>query len=264
MLRVCTIYSGSNANGTLVEADGIAVLIDAGGGIRKTETALKELGLRYDDLSAIFITHEHIDHINGLPAILKKHRIPVIANEKTLNGIIRRFPEIREYDVLQKMPTGCIAKHDSISIKSFSASHDSQECVGYKVSTVYGSVGICTDTGFLPENVKEQLKGCIAVVIESNHDLIMLRNGPYQPQLKVRIESRFGHLSNDQCGEFLPELVRSGTKQIFLAHLSKDNNTPETAFDSAWKYLRNAGISENEVKVVVSPRNETSEVFTVN
>lgn len=258
---IATLVSGSSANCTYVRTEAGGILIDAGAGIRKTEQLLNAVGASFAEIRGIFVTHEHSDHICGLKTITKKYRIPILANRNTLFGITAYAPEIDDA-LFCELPTGGTASAGGFSVTSFACMHDSAECVGYTVETGGGKVGICTDLGQVTPEVENALSGCRALVFESNHDADLLMNGAYPYSLKQRIAGPCGHLSNQQCGDALPGLVRAGAEQIFLAHLSKENNTESLCLCSAENRLRLAGIPcGKDVRVQVAPRNEPSEVF---
>ena len=261
MLQVCTLFSGSSANSTLIQLDGRSVLIDAGGGILKTGKALKQAGTDYSQLDAVFITHEHSDHVCGLATILKKHRIPVIANPATLRKISTENPELDD-SLFCEMPTGSMASKGGFEITSFAAPHDSVECVGYRIATKYGNVGVTTDAGCETPEIFAKLSGCEILVLEANHDRNMLLNGPYPYMLKQRIIGPNGHLSNEQSGKLLAKLVETGAKKVLLAHLSKENNTPQAALSTVGECLSARGITiQNDVLVQVAPRDCISTIY---
>lgn len=263
MIRVCTLYSGSSANSTYIEVDGHSILIDAGAGIRKTASALSALNRDFSSLEAVFITHEHSDHISGLNTILKKHRIPLIANEKTLRAMCRAC-SVADESLLRIMPTGAIANRGVFSVQSFETSHDAAESAGYIVTVGDTKIGLATDLGEVTPTVRQALEGCKILILEANHDTEMLRNGPYPYMLKQRIGGPCGHLSNRQCGELLTELVFRGTKYVLLAHLSEQNNTPELCHRSVTAQLRGNGICVGtDVEVHIAPRNEISHIYTL-
>ena len=262
-LKLCTLVSGSSANSTYVETEGCGLLIDAGAGIRRMEGLLNSVDSSLSRVKGIFVTHEHSDHISGLKTILKKHRIPVIANERTVREIMLACPEA-DPDLFCVLPTGGTAKNPYFSVSSFACMHDSVECAGYVVETSRGKVGIATDLGDVTDTVLQSLSGCKALVFEANHDIDMLRNGPYPYSLKQRISGPNGHLSNQQSGEALAELIRRGTQQVFLAHLSRENNTESLCLCTVENILRRSGISVGtDALVSVAPRNERSEVFSL-
>ncbi len=260
-LKVCTLASGSSANCTYVEADGYGILIDAGAGIRRTEALLNSVGSSLSKIKGIFITHEHSDHISGLKTITKKYRIPILANQNTLNEISYYLPEVDSH-LFCVLPTGGSAKSGSFAVTSFPCMHDSAECAGYVIETAAGNVGISTDLGQITDTVSNALKGCKVLVFEANHDIDMLRNGSYPYSLKQRILGPNGHLSNQQCGEGLIELVNAGAEQVYLAHLSKDNNTESLCRCTVENILRRSGIEgEKDVRIRVAPRSDPSEVY---
>lgn len=260
-VRVCTLVSGSSANCTFVRVGDTALLIDAGAGIRKTEALLNSVGSGLSRVCGIFLTHEHSDHVAGLKTITKKHKIPILGNEATLRAVANAYPEI-DSDLFCTLPTGASARRDGFSVTSFACMHDSAECVGYTVETERGKIGIATDLGELTESVSNSLKGCSVLVFESNHDENLLRNGPYPYPLRQRIAGPCGHLSNTQSGEGLRALIPTGVRQVFLAHLSKENNTPDLCLHTVRNLLSRDGIEVGrDVKIQVAPRSEPSEVF---
>lgn len=260
-LKVCTLVSGSSANCTYVEVDGSGLLIDAGAGIRRTEALLNSVDSSLSNVKGIFITHEHSDHISGLKTITKKYRIPILANRSTLDEISFLLPDV-DSDLFCILPTGGNAKSGAFSVTSFPCMHDSVECAGYVIDTGSCKVGISTDLGQVTDEVTQALNGCKVLVFEANHDIDMLRNGPYPYSLKQRISGPNGHLSNQQAGEALIGFVQNGAEQIYLAHLSKDNNTESLCRCTVENTLRRSGIeAEKDVRVRVAPRSERSEVF---
>lgn len=262
-VKVCTLVSGSSANCTYVETDGCGLLIDAGAGIRRTEALLQSVGSSLSRIKGIFITHEHIDHINGLKTILKKYPIPVLGNEETLYGVSLALPEV-DADRFCVLPTGGNAKNDSFSVTSFPCMHDSAFCAGYVVETAAGKIGIATDLGQVTEEVRAALTGCRALVFEANHDADLLQNGPYPYHLKQRIAGPCGHLSNQQSAEALIDFVKSGAERVYLAHLSRENNTESLCRCTVENALRRSGIdTERDVKICVAPRGECSEVYSL-
>ena len=261
MLRVFTLFSGSSANCTVIDIDGRVILVDAGNGVKKTEKALNEVGLSLNDVEAIFVTHEHSDHVSGLPTICRHFRIPVISNEATLNAFHRDNPDFDD-SLFCSMPTGACARKDCFEVTSFHSPHDSAECVGYRIKTQYGDVGVLTDAGEQTQEIKNSLRGCKTLVFESNHDKNMLLTGPYPYYLKKRISGPKGHLSNEQSAEMLTDFVSEGTENILLAHLSRENNTPETALSTSGSFFSVRGIKVgSDVRVEVAPPYETSYIF---
>ena len=263
MLRVFTLYSGSSGNCTVIDIDGRAILVDAGCGVKKTQKALIDAGLSLDAVEGIFITHEHSDHVSGLQTICKHYRIPVISNKATLDAFFR---ENRNFDtsLFCEMPTGAVAARDIFEVTSFHSPHDSVECVGYRIKTKYGDVGVLTVAGEGTKEIKKALSGCKILVFESNHDKNMLQTGPYPYYLKMRISGPNGHLSNDQSAELLAGFIDFGTESVILAHLSKENNTPHAALATAENILTSTGAKVgSDISLYVAPPDGLSHIFTV-
>lgn len=205
-------------------------------------------------IKGILLTHEHTDHVSALKVLLKKYNLKIYTSKGTLEhlrlkGILGKKIEVqvvsesREYEFT------------FASICPFSLPHDCKEGLGYVITSYGGEkLAVCTDLGYIPEKVKNSLKGCNNVIIESNHDIMMLENGPYPYSVKRRILSKLGHLSNKTCSEILPFLVENGTKNIILSHLSFHNNLPNLALESAYYALHNYGIRPGlDVSVSVAP-----------
>lgn len=248
MLKVFPLFSGSTGNCTYVKYGDDQLLIDAGVSFKNICASLSKIGTDISQIKAVLVTHEHSDHVKGLDTLCKKCDIPIYINRASYDTLSVPFAE------------KCIVKNDGESINVgkikasvFSTPHDSSGSVGYRFSFEHGeSLGFATDIGCITQNVKDGLLGCTRVVIESNHDVQMLKNGPYPYILKKRILSDNGHLSNDACASFLPELIDSGTKKITLAHLSLENNSPETAYYTSAKLLTDAGFTPQDVRLKVA------------
>jgi phosphoribosyl 1,2-cyclic phosphodiesterase len=262
MAKFCAMFSGSSGNCTFVSSGGSSLLIDAGVSARAICTALESIGSNIKEINAIFITHEHIDHIRGLKTLLSKYSIPVFANLGTINGILESLPLKSEcFNVLK---TGDCVDINGLKVSSFGTSHDSQESVGFRIHTYDGArIAVATDLGFVSDTVMGCLSDCNIVMIESNHDVGMLQNGKYPYYLKRRIMSKTGHLSNEECAGVLPELCRSGSKHFVLAHLSHDNNFPELALETALTSMKMSGIASEDYQIEVAPRSGPENVLTV-
>ena len=236
-VKIVSLYSGSSGNSTLIETKDGSLLIDAGKSARALTGALRQVGSDASSIKAVFITHEHTDHISALEVFLKKNPIPVHITAPSAMAV--QSPEgSRLRSALRVHPPIFTERVGSLTVTSFPLSHDSGMCVGYKITTDGGySFAIATDTGYVTETMVSEMSGCDAVVIESNHDVGMLRVGPYPAELKRRIMSNRGHLSNEDCASFAKRLAASGTRSFMLAHLSRENNRPEFALCSAKKEL---------------------------
>ena len=222
-----TLASGSSGNAILVKSEQHAILIDAGISCRKITHRLNACGLAVEDLDGILVTHEHTDHICGLPILLKYHPIPVYASLGTCSAIAARHPAICEH--LMSFPAGSYFELGDFTVTTFSTPHDAADSVGYLISDGQKTAAILTDLGQIPDHIAQLVTGSDAVLLESNHDVEMLCRGPYPYALQQRVLGPLGHLCNQAAAHFAVHLAQTGTKTLLLAHLSKQNNTPELA-----------------------------------
>ena len=231
-IEAYSLFSGSSGNCTYIRTRDAELLIDAGVSARAVEKALREIGSSLDRISAIFVTHEHVDHTRGLEVISKKYHIPTHMTESSARAWITDVHASLLGD-LYLHPISFSVRFADTTVRSFSVPHDSAAAVGYTVeySDAESSekLGIATDMGHIDADILSSLTGADAVMIEANHDMEMLLAGPYPYSLKRRILSDRGHLSNEACGELARLLAERGTKSFLLEHLSKDNNYPPTA-----------------------------------
>ena len=232
MARFCSLFSSSSGNSTFASTGKTHILIDAGVTAKRLKEALLGRDIDPSCLSGIFITHEHSDHISGIRVLASAFNIPVYATEGTLsymqeNGVLNgKFP-------FQVIPYSGMEIGDMF-ITPFATPHDSRESCGYRLELPHSqTAAIATDIGVITDAIKESILGCDLVMLESNHDIGMLQNGPYPYVLKRRILSDIGHLSNIACGDMAAELVSSGTTRIYLGHLSDENNFPDLAFQTS-------------------------------
>lgn len=239
-MRVCIFASGSGGNCLLVSDGNTNILIDAGISARRVENALAMAGLAADDIGGVFVTHEHSDHVKGLPQLVKKHGTPIFVPRTVAARMLGAMPALEES--VSIIPVGESFPFGNIVISAFHTMHDTDESVGYVIEGD-GSFGIATDTGCINEEITSALAGVGTVVIESNHDVQMLRDGPYPVYLKKRILSDNGHLSNDDCARFARRLAESGTRQIILGHLSRENNRPAIALETVGAALEGLPVS---------------------
>ena len=225
-MEVCVFASGSSGNCLLVSDGGTRVLIDAGISLRRIEKALGSVGTSLSEIDGVLITHEHSDHISGLEMLGKYGSAPILAPRTVASRLLWRFPQLQEK--LRVIPVEESFSLGELEIRAFHSSHDTDESVGYRIRGT-GIYAHLTDTGVVTEEMLRYLRGADTVLLESNHDETMLRFGPYPMQLKNRILSDRGHLSNARCAETARSLAESGTRRIILGHLSKENNTPAKA-----------------------------------
>lgn len=255
MIGVYSLYSGSSGNSFLIRTQDGAFLIDAGKNSKKLCEALAACNTSPDEIRAIFITHEHSDHVGALAVFLKKHPVPVHVLERSAYAL-RNAPSVAP----------CLRLHKpiyeerigSVTVRSFPTPHDSEASVGYQIEIPLGErtvrIGYATDIGHISKDVEQALTGCDAVILESNHDLDMLQTGPYPYPLKERIRSRYGHLSNPDSAAFAARLCDMGTKSLMLAHLSDENNTPSLAYE----VCKSALAGHDDVHLCVAARNDVT------
>ena len=237
-MRFCTFASSSAGNSSLLSRGDTHILIDAGISCRRITGCLKELGLGVADLSAIFITHAHTDHIAGLTTLLKNHTVAIRCSEECARQLSYRIAGIDR--CLYPFALGDTVEVDGCMVASIPTSHDSPGCTGYRFIWEGKTLGYLTDTGILPAGA-EQLLGSDLLFLESNHDVETLLSGPYPYQLKDRVLGPYGHLSNDTAAFFACDAAHFGTKNIILAHLSKENNTPQMALNAVGRALEAKG-----------------------
>lgn len=240
-LSICSLRSGSTGNAIVVTDGKTNVLVDCGISGRLAECCLEEIGIMPDEISALVVTHEHIDHIKGVGIFSRKHNVPIYANEETWRAMSGHIGKIEEENI-KVIKTGETFIIEDIKAMSFATSHDAAEPIGYVFENDENKVSIATDLGEINDGIFEAISGSSAVLLEANYDLNMLEIGTYPYELKRRIKSKNGHLCNDTAGEFAVELVKSGVKEIVLGHLSRENNHPKLAYQTVKNILEEHGI----------------------
>jgi phosphoribosyl 1,2-cyclic phosphodiesterase len=251
-VSVSVLASGSRGNSTIVSSSRTKILVDAGISCRETVKRMRAQGDDPRTLSAILITHEHADHIYGLAVLARKFQVPVFMTGATHQAWARSLRdddgELPQLARLEIFSAGHRFEVGDITITPFTIPHDAADPVGLTFRADGVKVGIATDLGYMPPNVCDQLRGCDVLVIESNHDLEMLRGGPYPWSVKQRVGSQTGHLSNDKLAKFLCTEYDGNASYIVLAHISELNNHPEIARGTAEKALgRRQTLLQNRV-----------------
>jgi phosphoribosyl 1,2-cyclic phosphodiesterase len=227
-LRFTVLASGSTGNATVVSTDAAKVLVDVGLSGKKIEQLLQQRGLTGQELDAVFITHEHSDHIKGLGAFARKFELPIYANEKTWAAMGKQVGEL-PMEQRRVMESGGTLEIADLRIESYAISHDAAEPVGYCFQAGGAKLSLATDMGYMSDKVVDKLKDSDVLVLESNHDVEMLRMGRYPWNVKRRILGDTGHLSNEAAGEALCRLLSGATRRVYLAHLSQHHNLMDLA-----------------------------------
>ncbi len=259
-MRVCTIASGSSGNCIYVDGGGTGILIDAGVSRKKIVDGLSRIGVQPGRIDAIFVTHEHIDHIRGVNMMAKMFDVPLYATAGTLDAIIKKdeggvISKSRIYEVRADKPV--VLK--GMEVLPFSISHDAADPVCYAVRAEGKKVGVATDLGEYDDYTVECLGGSDVLILEANHDISMLEAGSYPYSLKRRILGNKGHLSNEASGSLLGRLAGSRLKYVSLAHLSKENNYPKLAYSAVKCTLwEEHGIKDLPFELTVAKRDEPS------
>lgn len=245
MLKICSFFSGSSGNCTYIESENAAILVDAGVSMKKIFEKLSEINRRPDFVKAIFVTHEHSDHILSVGSIARKLSIPVYATKDTWRAMYKSIGKL-EKDFIKPVEPGEEIQIEDICITAFKIPHDAADPVGYKFESGGRKFAIATDIGEMNENIFLAISGCSCVLLESNHDVDMLLKGNYPYNLKQRIRGKCGHLSNEEAAITCSRLVSVGTRKILLGHLSEENNRPEIAFQAAKDCILKCGVKVPE------------------
>ena len=246
-----TIASSSAGNAALVCHEDTHILIDAGVSCRRITQSLAALDLTLEDIDAILITHEHIDHVRALGTLQKKCAVPLYASRGTAAALDYPAERVHAFTPGDALTVG------SLRALPFRTSHDARESVGYRIESGDGSLAVGTATGYIPDEAPALARGAATRRRGANHDGEMLTTGPYPYPLKRRILGEYGHLSNEAAAEFAVECVCAGTSDILLAHLSGENNTPSLAEYAVGRALQARGLS---VRLAAAPRDTISEV----
>jgi len=265
-MRLCSIASGSSGNCIYVGSDNTHLLVDTGISKKRIEEGLHGLDIKGEELTGVLITHEHIDHIQGLGVLLRKYEVPVYATKGTIAGIHRckslgTLPE----GLLHEIDTDVPFSLGNININPFKISHDAQEPCGYSFENYEKKIAIATDLGTYDSYIVDALKGANALLLEANHDIKMLELGPYPYILKQRVMGEQGHLSNELSGRLLCDILHDELKCVVLGHLSKENNYEELAYETV-KLEVTMGDNPykgEDIPLIVAQRSTASEIVTV-
>ena len=261
-MKFCSLYSGSSGNSIFIASDNTRVLIDAGLAGKNIDDALKHIGEESSSIDGIFITHEHIDHIKGVGVLSRKYDIPIYANDNTWAVMEKNIGKIKEHNIRIMDRRSSITIND-LEIRSFNIPHDAIAPVGYTVSYAGKNASVVTDFGVFTEEIRDNIIDSDIILLESNHDVNMLRMGPYPYKLKLRVLGENGHLSNEDCGSAIVSLLKNDKKkQIVLGHLSGTNNHPDLAYQTVVDVLSANGIRPgDDVILQLASRHNPSEII---
>ncbi len=244
MLKYCSIGSGSSGNCHYVGYKDTNILIDAGLSGKRISKGLEDIDVDISKLRGIFVTHEHSDHIKGLGVLSRKYDLPIYLNYKTWLALESKIGKIKESNIMIFDNDKAYDLGD-MCIKPFSINHDAADPVGFSLFNERDDkLSIATDTGHISDDIRENILGSKLVVLESNYDKEMLLMGSYTYALKKRVMSNTGHLSNEDAAKFAVDLIKNGTEEILLAHLSRENNFPALAYETS-----NHILTENQMKI---------------
>lgn len=261
-MRILTLASSSSGNCTIVSYGNTHVLIDAGISLRRIRDGLRRMDLTPGDLTCVFVTHEHIDHIKGINILVKYHKTPIFTSPGTGLGISNVIPESEPY--MNCFSPGGWLEIGDIAVRSFATPHDSFESVGYELRAGGKTLVYATDLGRLTEEVVIAACETDVAIIEANHDTDMLKRGPYPESLKRRILSDHGHLSNSDSARFAVQLADFGARYMQLAHLSRENNTPALARDTVEFALYDFGaMVGKDVELDVAPPDTPGRLYDI-
>ncbi|GAB1415024.1 MBL fold metallo-hydrolase [Paludibacter sp.] len=265
-LRFQSFASGSSGNCYFLGNSSKGILIDAGIGVRTIRKNLRAIGLDFKDIWGVFVTHDHADHIRAVGSIGEIHHVPIYATKKVHEGIDNSYCVTEKLKLSKRyIEKGETLKIDDFTITSFDVSHDSTDSVGYAIEYQGKKFVVATDLGFVGEEASFHLRNANYIILEANYDEDMLENGTYPADLKRRIRSKTGHLSNEQTGRFLADNYQEHLQMVFLCHLSKENNRPELAYSTVKSCLEKEEIIiGQDLCLVTLNRFEPTEVFVLD
>ncbi|BDU50569.1 MBL fold metallo-hydrolase [Haliovirga abyssi] len=257
-MRIAILGSGSSGNSVFVEENNFRFLVDAGFSGKEIEKRLNKLGVAPDTIGAILITHEHSDHIKGAGIFSRKYNIPIYMAKKSYDYSAKKLGKLSDENLNFIIDNFII--DSEILIKPFKVMHDAVNTLGFSINFGQKKVAIATDIGYATNIVSENFKDSDAIIIESNYDYEMLMNGPYPWDLKNRVKGRNGHLSNMDTAKFINKIYSKKLKKVYLAHISKDNNTHKKAKETLFNYLKDNDI---KIDIEVAHQDRVSTIFEI-
>ncbi|NLV88313.1 MAG: MBL fold metallo-hydrolase [Tissierellia bacterium] len=261
-LRFCSLSSGSSGNCQYIETNNTRLLVDAGFSGKRIEALLGSIGVSPTSLDGILVTHEHMDHIKGVGVLSRRYDLPVYANMNTWREMGKIIGEVKEKNI-RVFETDKYLSINDIDIYPIKVFHDAIEPVGYIFYYNRTKVSIVTDTGWVNDSIKSAIKGSNLYLLEANHDVTMLKEGSYPWYLKQRILSTRGHLSNDDAGRILGEVISGNGEIVLLGHLSKENNTEYLAYETVKEKILCQGIDiSRDITLGLTYRDRATKVYS--
>ena len=262
-IKFCSLSSGSSGNCQYIETENSRILIDAGFSGKTIQGLLGSIGVDPTTIDAIFVTHEHIDHTKGVGVLSRRFDIPIYANADTWVGMEKTIGKIKEENI-KVFSTEKYFDLKDITVYPLGIFHDAADPVGYILHNKNKKISVVTDTGWVNDSMIDKIKDSHLYFMESNHDITMLKEGSYPWPLKQRILSTKGHLSNDDCGRVLSNILTGTGEIVLLGHLSQDNNIPDLALETVKNCIINQGIDiERDIILGLSHRDRASEIFSL-
>lgn len=263
MLNFCSLYSGSSGNSLFVESSHTKLLVDAGVSSKKIEKALSDIKVDPTSLDGILVTHEHIDHVQGLGTFSKKFNLPVFVNQETLDAMPKQRDKI-ESNLIKTFKISDKFSIGDLDIKPFSIPHDAINPCGFNIWKDHKKISIATDIGHMTNDILKELEESLFIMLEANYDPEVLRCSSYPFTLKSRIAGPIGHLSNEIAGKTISYLLNSGLKYAMLGHLSKESNFPELAYQTVIdEVISNDSANKDEINLSVASRDSHSKLITI-
>ena len=253
MFKFCSLFSGSSGNSSFVQTDKTKILVDCGESAKKIINSLSDIDINIEDIDAILITHEHIDHVKSLGTLSKRYNIPVYTNIETLNAMPDQINKIKTENIHLFNYSEDFNIGD-LQIHPFSIPHDAANPSAFNIFHKNKKLSIATDIGHVTPEIIDNLKKSAFLLLESNYDSNTLKYSSYPYSLKERISGPFGHLSNNTAGETISLLINSGVRNVMLGHLSRENNFPELAYKTVMEKIINNNYPEEAIRLSVATR----------
>lgn len=260
-MKISILGSGSGGNSTFIEVDGIKFLIDAGFSGKKIEARLKEINENLENINGILITHEHSDHIQGAGILSRKYDIPIYITKESYSVCATKLGKLEEKN-LNFIDNEIFLLKDKVKVLPVDVMHDAKRTVGFRIEGIKSGkvLGISTDIGYIDNRVRELFRNVNIMIIESNYDYRMLMECNYPWELKDRVKSRNGHLSNNDAAKFVCENYNEDLKKVYLAHVSKDSNNFETVSRTIYEELGRFNIN---IPVEIAHQDEVTKLYEI-